>query len=129
MRSNGSSETRELFLPGTIENCNSNSSEGVLESSDHLTFLAFEFKTLLSCSSVTHNAQFQSKIYWLQQTCIQIFLKKTDSSQSLCCWFKGNLAAFFGLFKTTLTAWFGMDPARDRAGQPRAGGCIDLTIL
>ena len=49
------------------ENCNSNSSEGVLESVDHLTFLAFEFKTLLSCSSVTHNGQFQSKIFGLQQ--------------------------------------------------------------
>ena len=65
MRSNGSRETRELFLPGTtwpgtIENCNSNSSEGVLESVDHLTFLAFEFKTLLSCSSVTHNGHFFS---------------------------------------------------------------------
>ena len=45
---NGSSQTWELFLstrPGTIENCNIHSSEGVLESMDHQAFLAIEVKT------------------------------------------------------------------------------------
>ena len=138
MRSNGSSETRELFLPGatwpgTIENCNSNSSEGVLESVDHLTFLSgFRIQNLavlffcdpqwsISVKNLLVATKLAFKYFWRRRIV-----------RSLCA---AGSKVIYQLSLVSLRwrsqpglRWI-LPPARDRAGQARARGCIDLTTL